>query len=53
MLVVPVIGEEEPLKIKHQELCDFIISYGVFINKIKIHPKSPYEISEDTIGIIN
>jgi len=52
MLVVPAIGEEEPLKIKHQELCDFIISYGVFINKIKIHPKSPYEISEDTIGII-
>lgn len=53
MLLIPTIGKKEPLKINHKEMCDFIISYGVFINKIKLHPKSPYEISEDTIGIIN
>ena len=47
MLIIPVIGEEHNKIINYLELCDDIISYGIFINKIELHSKSPYNTSED------
>jgi len=51
-LLIPEIGKKDNQKINHKELCDTIISYGIFINKIELHPKSPYDTSEDTFGIL-
>ena len=39
-------------RFSYDELCDFIISYGNFINKIGVHPKSRYDPSEDTFGVV-
>ena len=52
MLIISVIGKTENFKINHRELYDTIITYGIFINKIDLHPKSPYDPSEDTFGIL-
>lgn len=51
-LIIPVIGKKDALELNHAKLCEVIISYGIFINKIELHPKSPYDISEDTFGIM-
>jgi len=52
MLIIPVIGKTENLEIRYSELCDIIINYGIFINKIELHPKNPYDTSEDRLGIL-
>ncbi|MBY8992712.1 MAG: hypothetical protein KGD58_18355 [Candidatus Lokiarchaeota archaeon] len=51
-LIIPKVGEEDTLRIHYEILCDKIITYGIFINKIGLHPKSHYDISEDTFGIL-
>lgn len=44
---IPNIGKEKRKNIDYREKREKIINYGVFINKIKLHPQNPYEESED------
>lgn len=46
-IVIPAIGNEKRKYIDYREKCEKMINYGVFINKIKLHPHSPYDESED------
>lgn len=46
-IVIPAIGNEKGKCIDYREKLEKMINYGVFINKIKLHPYSPYDESED------
>jgi len=47
MMGFPVVGDDEDMGIKHEEIADKIIKYGIFINMIGLHPNNPYEKSEN------
>ena len=46
-IIIPAIGNEKGKFIDYREKREKMINYGVFINKIKLHPHSPYDESED------
>ncbi|MFX0037502.1 MAG: hypothetical protein ACFE9I_17905 [Candidatus Hermodarchaeota archaeon] len=46
-ILIPVIENEKGKFIDYKEKREKMINYGVFINKIKLHPYSPYDESED------
>ena len=44
---IPKIGKEAGKRIDYKEKREKIITYGLFVNKIKLHQTSPYVIDED------
>jgi len=51
-LIFQEIRKKNKTKENFNKLRENIISYSIFINKIVLHPKSRYDPSEDTIGIL-
>ena len=50
-LVLQEIGKKNKTKVNYTKLCETIISYGILVNKIELHPENRYDKDEDTIGI--
>ena len=46
-IYIPDIGNEKGKYIDYREKREKMINYGVFINKINLHPHSPYDELED------
>lgn len=46
-ITIPTIGNEKGVKFNYIEKREKMITYGVFINKIKLHSYSQYDVSED------
>lgn len=46
-ILFSIVNKKEKVKINHEEMYKKILTYGVFINKIQLHPSSPYDDEED------
>ena len=46
-IIFSVVNKKEKVKINHEEMYKKILTYGIFINKIHLHPSSPYNAEED------
>lgn len=52
-ITIPTIGNEKGVKFNYIEKREKMVTYGVFINKIRLHSHNPYDLLEDLFFVMD